>query len=745
MKKIVVITIAFILLPVLAYETEFTTHKAKINYTCRKDATAVIVSKENPFYALIATPVALYYDDDIHVKPLLVENISNPSDAITRFKELYGLQNAIVITNEEITEASINLATQIWESSDEAIIIKNDFDGYSIGINLVALASYKAIPVFVANNLNEILPTLKQLGVKTTYVCGDIKGYGNVVEFKSEEEAYEYLMDFVKQKFGGVNYIVMSNPLDIKEPKVLDSVEYDFRSKTGSVAILPAQSFHALFTQQFFNMHEFEIPDYKYARVKVDLVNLDSENVKELGDGIFLMIINPDGKPYVYTATGAGLAEYDENGDITQDKVHYEFIICNEPGIYTARVIGRWFADVEGEYELKIKVEEIDTPIDPLMNGLSSLASYLAAYHHGIVFALPSFAFAGTQGMSQPGDNPDIIQECNEHVMDIHNKLNELLAEIANLPDNVATIWQHYKENPIYIAILADATMIPIYYYKNPDDGYIMGFGVPGDFIYGDVDPKLDDTENDTFTYYPFQENAVGRLTGYDAEDCSALIARTIFYDEIIEKLGEWRQNATVQTGTGIEFQYIPLITPAINRLKSVIGFGPVRQEPTKFPTGESKFINDRICHDFENSGFNVFSAHRLEAQRTGLMMDRKGGEYQLKSNYIFAFDHGCHYLYEAGDMLELDQFGLGLKTGLSGKGSYDIRHVINMPYKPSVAFIESCLVGKIEGLSADSFIEDIKKLLKEFNVEGTIICESPILEEDAIKIKNILKDYGIG
>ena len=38
-----------------------------------------------------------------------------------------------------------------------------------------------------------------------------------------------------------------------------------------------------------------------------------------------------------------------------------------------------------------------------------------------------------------------------------------------------------------------------------------------------------------------------------------------------------------------------------------------------------------------------------------------------------------------------------------------------------------------------------LAEALKDFNVEGTIICESPILEEDAVKIKNILKDYGIG
>jgi len=218
--------------------------------------------------------------------------------------------------------------------------------------------------------------------------------------------------------------------------------------------------------------------------------------------------------------------------------------------------------------------------------------------------------------------------------------------------------------------------MIPMYYYHNPDSAYMLGWGVPSDFIYGDIDPNKNDMENDSFTYYPTMENAVGRVTGYDAEDCSALIARTIFYNEIINKLGDWKNNATVQTGTGIEFQKIPVITPLVNMLKGVIGFGPVRDEPTKFPSGESKFINMRISHDLITGKMNVKSCYRLDAQREGVILERNGGKCQLNSNYIFAFDHGTYYLYEAGDMLDFDQFGMGLKTGLSGKGEFQF-HVL--------------------------------------------------------------------
>ncbi len=694
--KLIVILIIPIILGIV-----FGINNESISNIQRKDAMPVIVSKENPFYAIIAAPVALYYDDSLHVQPLLVENVSNPSRAIQRFKEAYGLKNAITISNKDIVQASIELAMQIWERSDEAIIIKNDFEGYKLGVALATLACYKGIPIFVVNDVNEIEDALYSLNVKKTYVCGNVSGYGEVTRFETVEEINDYLIDFLKEKFGGVNYIVMTNPLDTKKPEVLDSVEYDFYGIVNSGSTLHGLNI-LLSGMQYSRTHEFEVPPYKYARIKIDLINLDSEDVEKWGDRLFLHLTTPNNITFVYASTAGGIPDINNNGEIVRDKLHFETCVYGMPGKYKAEVMGTWIMKRKGRYELHIKVEEIDNPVYPLMENLSSLAPYIAAYHKGIVLANTSFAFAGNEnigikGVVYPISNENLVEKCNQHVLNIHKKLLELLSKIADIPShNKYYLWKHYKENPIYIAILGDTTMIPMFYYKNPDSDYLSGQGVASDFIYGDIDINKADLENDTYTYYPFQENAVGRIVAWDVEDVSALIARTFFYDSL---LGEWKRNATVQTGTGIEFQYIPVVTPLANKLKSIMGFGPVRQEPTKFPTGESKFINKRISNDFERNGFNVFSAHRLEAQRTGILLNRKGAEYQMKSNYIFAFNHGTYYLYEAGDMLEFDQLGLGLKTGLSGKGSFDVRHVINMDFNPSVVFIESCLVGKIEGL----------------------------------------------
>ncbi|MCD6473370.1 MAG: hypothetical protein J7K47_00455 [Thermoplasmata archaeon] len=699
--KVVAIGMAFILLPI-SFGNVGMDASVESPQIERQEAKPVIVSKENPFYALIATPVALYYNGGMHVQPLLVENMSNPSAAIKRFGEYYDLSNAIVVENEDIEKASMELATKIWNKSSKAMVIENSHNGYKLGVAIANLASYENIPIFVTNDIDNIKNALKKLGVSELYIVGNLNSHSYKARvFRSIDEIKNFMVDYVKNKFGEVDYIVITNPKDVKRANVLDSIEYKFHGVVNSGSTL--HGLHILLTgMNYSRYHYFEIPpSYKHARIKIDLINLDSDDVEKWGDRLFLHLTTPNNITFVYTSTAAGIPVV-KNGSIVIDRLHFETSVYNMPGMYRADVMGTWIMKNKGRYILNITVEKIDDTSYSLMHDLSCLASYLAAYHHGIVFASPNFAFAGNEsvginGIAYPVKNEWLVKPCNEHVMAIHDELNQLLSKISGKEGY--ELWKYYYEHPIYIALLGDATMIPMFYYHNPDSDYLSGQGVASDFIYGDVDPLPDDIENDSYTYYPTMENAVGRVTGYDSEDCSALIARTIFYNEIIKQLGEWKRNATVQTGTGIEFQKIPIVTPLSNILKSYMGFGPVRDEPTKFPTGESKFINMRISNDFATHGFNVKSAHRLEAQREGVILHRHGSEYQLESNYIFAFDHGTYYLYEAGDMLDFDQFGMGLKTGLSGKGSFDVRHVVNMPYKPSVAFIESCLVGKIEGL----------------------------------------------
>jgi len=692
------------------------------------DEIPVVVDDDNPFYALIATPASLYYNgSSLHVAPLLVENFDKPSTAIERFKKIYpaSYKEFYGITAENL---SIELS-KLWKRSDAIMLIEESEKGYSMGVVAVPLACYLDIPVFVTNNTDRIKDDLKRLNVEYTFVCGDLKGYKTTWRFNSVEEINDFMIEFLKTRFGGVNYITITNPADTRRAQVLNSTTYEFENETLSANVLLAQSINAILNGfALFSYNQFLVPDYKYARLKIDLINENSEYVSELGDDLILLIYNPDDEVYVYTSTVAGLPEV-EDGDIVVDKVHYETIIYNKPGEYYTEVLGRWVASTSGKYRLKIDVEELSHPYEPLMKNLSSMAPYITSYHKGIVFAKPEFAFAGNEeigieGVVYPSTNEKLVEPCNRHVLEIHNQLNTILSKIANISDE-KELRNFYANNPIYIAIMADPTMVPMFYYHNPDSDNIIGVQLPSDFIYGNIDPNPADLENDSFTYYPFQENAVGRITGYDPQDCSALIARTIFYNEMIDKFGEWKNNATVQTGAGLEFQWVPILTS----LSNILSGG---HEPTKWPTGESLFINKRLSKDMEEGGFEVKSTHLLASQREGfkdlasytsrfnilfpnlvefISGERvvKGGEYQRNSNMIFVFNHGIYYLYESGDVI-LDSLGFPPVTwtsrfisfassGLTTHGAYAVRYIVNEEYGPSVIFVESCIVGRTDGL----------------------------------------------
>jgi len=450
------------------------------------------------------------------------------------------------------------------------------------------------------------------------------------------EEIIDEIIEIISERFDEtVGYITMANPLDVSPPTILDSVEYEFSETIASGISLPTQIISSI-VNSAFAFHEFDIPeDYKYARIKIDFKNLDSENAQSLGDRVSILLNSPepDSHRYFFASTAGGLPARDSNGDIITDQLHYEITIYNESGTYNIQIFAQWFALRKGSYEAKITVEKLDSPIVPLMNNLSSIVPYLTAYHKGIVFAKPEFAFAadddviynGTTcpGVTQPGTNPNLIEPSNEHTMAIHEELNSILAQIAEIPvENLEELRDHYAENPIYIAISADPTMVPMYFYYNPDGApdneaaYMMGFSVPSDFMYADIDPKPDDRENNTYSYWPFQENIVGRVTGRDVQDCSALIARTFFYDEIIDDLGEWKDNALVQTGCGLEFQNLPILT----RLGNFLYEG--RGEPTKFPTGESTFINMRLTEKMETGYSGAKNTFLLQSQRKGFSDD---------------------------------------------------------------------------------------------------------------------------
>lgn len=722
---------------------------------------AITAASDDPFYALIATPIAVSYSQtgEQKVIPLYIKDLSNPSKAVQRTEEEIGIYADYTIAGLSAKQSSLLAAALFWQTSNTALILKNDEKGYDLGVVATPLASYLDIPIIVADAIDaDVTTTLTSLGVTQLYVCGNLtipEGY-SAIHFASYDQITSMCIQTITERFGkNVHYVTMTNPLDVQRPQVLDTRRYEFRGSVESSLPFPSLAI-GIIIKGTSVLHTFTVPDdYKYTLLKIDLRNLNSENVQLLGDKMSLMLYSPTNETYFFTATSSGHPVLDAQGNIVEDRLHFESVLYDRPGVYTMQVYGQWFARKQGSYSINVTLEKLENPFVPLMDNISSIAPYLTAYHQGIIFANTSFAFAADDGVfyngttcpgiTQPGGNPNLTVPSNLHTMGIHDQLNGLLSEISGIEEkDLRQLRDYFAKNPLSIAIVADPTMIPMYFYYNPDGradtpkGAIMGFSVPSDFIYADIDVDHVDPENDTYSSWPFMENVVGRVTGWDTQDCSALIARTIFYNIIISHLGQWKNNSLVQTGCGLEFQNLPLIT----RLSQLLYAG--RGEPTKFPTGESAFLNVRLTNDMKAGGFNAQHTFFLQSQRIGftkegldkikkaglfnlLLFPEKliqfmsstkkvtGGRDQLNSSFIFAFAHGFFNLYEFGDIL-LDSRGFPgvtalsriyptFRSGLSDLGSYEVRSVQNMEYGPSVVFIESCITARTDGIDADNVL----------------------------------------
>jgi hypothetical protein len=747
---------------------------------------AIAVSDANPFFPLIATPLAVHYDaqGNQEVIPLYVQNFSDPSRAVTRaISDQIEVPVNMFMDDTKSAEAwSIAVATTYWSHSDAALLIQNDEAGYNLGVMATPLASYLSIPVFVTDGVNtSVQAALDTLGVKTTIVCGDtLKRYGTTLRFTDIDDIVDATASFIQEKFGAIEYLTITNPKDAWPPEVLASTTFMLGPKTmktmATTELLKAISGGDTL------LDTFTIPDdYKYALIKLKGINLNPENVDDLGDnaiffcGPMLDNIPADLQQYEVYAGGTnlgGVGVRDASGNIIEDVTYNEAVVYGRGGVkYQVNVVPAWLASNEGSVEAKVVVEKLNDSVYPMIKGLSSIAPYLTAYHKGLIYGKPEFAFAANDdtlflgekcpGFYMPRRNPKLVTASNEHVFWIHDQINDLLAKLANIPlekdQDIEILRDYYKANPLYIALVGDATVLPQLIYNTTIEptsvdgtSYFWGCGVPSDFIYGNIDPtpnewtgNVIDLYSDTPERFPYQENMLGRITGWDVQDASALIARTIFYDHIINDLGKWKDNAALQLGGGNDFQKPFLKYKLFGEILGLVSHG----DPMKVTTGASYFNGlalEQIVKSLgfdttyvrENqAGFQGFSNEAIDKLKTAnvlnrLMMSKRqfrtqvgaevvqGKTLQENSNFIFANAHGNQHLFTMGDV-GVNSIGLGLPNGILNKilkqvssivgfgpgyalgdyMTYSPRNVENMNLGPSFLWIESCICGKLDGM----------------------------------------------
>lgn len=747
---------------------------------------AIVVSDANPFFPLIATPLAVHYDleGNQEVIPLYVKNLTNPSRAVTRaMNEQIGIPVDVILDDGKTAEAwSVYIATKYWSKSDAAILIQNDETGYTLGVMATPIASYLSIPIFITNGTNiSVQSALSNLGVKMTIVCGDdLKGYGTTLRFTDIDDIVGNLASLIQQKFGPVKYLTITNPKDAWPPEILDSTHYTLGPKTMKTQATTQLVTTLTGADSFFDT--YRIPDdYKYALIKFKGINLNPENVDDLGDNVvffsgpILEDLPTDLQQYEVYAGGTamgGIPVRDATGKIIEDVTYNEAVVYDRGGVtYQILAVPQWLASKQGEVKVEITIEKLNDSIYPMIKGLSSIAPYLTAYHRGLIFGKPEFAFAANDdtlflgqpcpGFYMPRRNPKLVPASNAHVFWIHEQINDLLAKLADITlekqQDLKILRDHYKDNPIYIALVGDGTVLPQLIYNSSIEPvsvegtkYFWGCGIPSDFIYGNIDPNPGDWTNhakdlysDTADHYPYQENIIGRITGWDVQDASALVARTIYYSKIINDLGKWKDNAVVQLGSGNDFQKPFLRYKIFGELLGIIAHG----DPMKVTTGASYFNGLAITSTVQSLGFNTtynreneaaYQGYSNEAIRTlkttnllnRLLMSKrqlrneigtgvvKGKTLQENSNFILANAHGNQHLFNMVDV-GVKSLGLGLPNGLlnrilkqvssiigygpgyslSSHMIYNPRNVENMNLGPSFLWIESCITGKLDGV----------------------------------------------
>ncbi len=132
---------------------------------------SISVSSHSPFNPLIATPLAVNYDEtgEKTIIPMYVIDFNNPSTAILRLQEQLDRNNNVETIKESETpkNASLRIASTYWKSSQAALLIEDNEQGYNLGVVATPLASYLRIPVIVTNDIDtSVTKVLNDLGVK---------------------------------------------------------------------------------------------------------------------------------------------------------------------------------------------------------------------------------------------------------------------------------------------------------------------------------------------------------------------------------------------------------------------------------------------------------------------------------------------------------------------------------------------------------------------------------------------------
>lgn len=631
-------------------------------------ANAVVVSDDKPFFGIIGSSAACWYDKAANTSglmPLLILHNGTLTDAQHRFLRTYltPANSTLLVLGEHLNTSyptkellgsppmvALTLATQLFSTASTVLILPYDtFDAYRLSVLAAPLASYLDIPIFLYDhNDAQLQLACTQLHTSRAYLVGGISvNLTNVtfIPLANETAITDEILTTINEEFGRINYLTMTNPADVIPPAVINSTTEKFKDHITDKKIIILSKTIDL-SGNDTRIYSLSVPG-GINRVQISGEILQKripllERFSPIDPLLFLTLYDPHGHVVAY----ANSMGYDIG------KTYLETLTCNASGAYTLQVktyfgikggyfILRGLSMVDADVILTTTISRLRVPHLPQIPHLSMLAPYLTAAHGGLIIANSSweltdssYARAAQGSSAGPWYNESLIPFTNQKVNTTVSQLNRTLSVLGS-----HGLLNAYLKGPAWLAILADTTMIPMYYY-GPSDTDIPDRGLPSDNPYS-LNESL----------------SVGRLIGWDTQDVSVLIARTFFYESLC---------GMPQNKTGWH-----------NRFSFVFGEG----------FGETGGIFHQIpyARTVRTYGFDahVYGDLRDSRQITNLLHVYTG------ANYIEYLGHGDWYWFPASI------YGLSLYSK-----NVDVAQAKDWVYeKPSIFLTSACLMGRTDGL----------------------------------------------
>ena len=630
---------------------------------------AVIIPDSDPFFGIIGSYIACWYGKDINstgLLPLLVKHNDKLTDNQERFLNQYLINKPkkLLVLGEklqseyEVTEilgspptVSIDVATQVFTNVSNVLIVPyKTEDAYKLSIIASPLASYLNIPILIYdNNQLEILEVCNALNSTNAIIIGDIQlTLPNITTtmLKTVEEIQNTVISTIKDRFNNINYITLTNPSDTIPPQITKINETIFTDHIKNIKLtLLGREINIIGTG--VKQHNISIPN-GINHVKI-FGNITKKNRK------ILDLINPI-DPIIY------MTFYDPKGKVISysnsmaykiGQTFVETLTCNAPGEYllVLRIyngikggyfIQRGLSIVNTDFEISINISTLDKPHMPIIPNLSMVASYLTSAHGGIILADSDFEITSNNYLVV-ANGSSTGPSYNESLHNFTNKkVNYTIEQLQNTLSliNDQNMLDSYLNGSAWLAILADTNMIPMNFYGPSQQG------LPEKGLASDNPYSLD------------WDLSVGRIIGWDIQDVSLLVCRTLFYQDIC---GEPTRSRSWH-----------------NRFNFVFGEG----------FGETGGIFHQIPYSLEirKYGFKtkVFGDFKNSRQISTLLKTYTG------SNYIEYLGHGDWFWFTPS-FYGLDYYSKAI----------DVAHASNWVFsKPSIFLSSACLMGRVDGIA---------------------------------------------